>query len=99
MSEYLLRYSLFRAYVLSIQEELGSVFQRYGLIYQDLFRKSTAEPQFNFWRVALKKWYIKMRQLMPSFDSTYCHFITKMRMSQLEQAISSGQIELNENQM
>lgn len=77
--ELLLRYSIFRNYVLAVEDYLAFAFRTYENIYHDSIEQDPKKPQYKFWRPALTKWFLRMEHLHGEGTEVYLHCLTKLR--------------------
>jgi hypothetical protein len=85
--EFLTRYSIYRNWVLMVQENLGFMFELYGEIYDDVYNDTTAK--YYFWRGAMTKWLITMQHLHPSCNAVFMYSLTKQRTKSLLRNVSN----------
>lgn len=75
--ELMTRYSIYRNYVISVEENLSFVFEQYNELYCEVF--GGGKPMYRFWRPAMTKWMLKFEQYHAECSSVYYYCLTKLR--------------------
>lgn len=89
--ELITRYSIYRNYVISIEENLSFAFEMYNELYSEVF--GGGKPMYRFWRPAMAKWTVKFEPYHTECSMIYYYCLTKLRMSSSINYLESKQIE------